>query len=257
MAHDVIEDDVSLAASALFKGLVLFTPGGDLVYAIEPHHRDRWHLQLCVAVQEALGLPEPPHFLVPCYSATVDRYLNPHTQQIETIAEAMLAVWRYRSLLNLLFELKGTTWELKPSSPELCNPLALESYRHEFPQLWQNHDLVLRVGQNNGQHRSQHRPDLVFADSSDAETSGYVFRLFIRGDSANTEETLLRLHSMLDRALGHPYTLKVIDVLKHPQQTERDRVSATPTLIRVWPQPVRRIVGEMNDLDRIFQLVNR
>ncbi len=257
MAYDVMTNDVSLGASEPFKGLVLFTPGGDIVYAIEPHLRDRWHLQLCVAVQEALGLPEPPHFLVPCYSATIDRYLNPHTQQIETIAEAMLGVWRYRSLLSLLFELQDTTWELKPSSPELCNPLALETYRHEFPQLWQNHDLVLRVNQHNGQHRRQDGPDLLFPNSSDSETSGYVFRLFIRGDSSNTEETLLRLHSMLDRALGHPYTLKVIDVLKHPQQTERDRVSATPTLIRVWPQPIRRIVGEMNDLDLIFKLVHR
>ncbi|TVR09522.1 MAG: circadian clock protein KaiB, partial [Phormidium sp. GEM2.Bin31] len=35
-----------------------------------------------------------------------------------------------------------------------------------------------------------------------------------------------------------------------------DRVSATPTLIRIWPQPIRRIVGEMNDLDVIFKLIN-
>lgn len=249
--------NVSLNASEPFKGLVLFTPGGDLVYAIEPHDRDRWHLQLCVAVQEALGLSEPPHFLVSCYSATVDRYLNPHTQQIETIAEAMLAVWRYRGLLNLLFHLDCPTWELKPSSPELCNPLALDGYRHEFPQLWQNHDLLVRVPQPRNLHRGRDSHQRSLPDSWASETTGYVFRLFIRGDSPNTEETLLRLHSMLDRALGHPYTLKVIDVLKHPQQTERDRVSATPTLIRVWPQPLRRIVGEMNNLDRIFQLVNR
>lgn len=201
-----------------------------------------------MAVQEVLGLPEPPHFLVPCYSATVDRYLNPHTQRLETIAEAMFAVWRYRGLLNQLFELESVSWELKPSSLELCNPLALESYRPQFPELWQNHDLVLQVG------RQGHDPAIL--NPADADTSGYVFRLFIRGDSPTTEETLLRLHETLDRALGHPYTLKVIDVLKHPQQTELDRVSATPTLIRIWPQPIRRIVGEMNDLDFIFKLIN-
>ncbi|WP_170190861.1 circadian clock KaiB family protein [Geitlerinema sp. P-1104] len=237
-----------MGTAELFKGLALFTPGGDVVYAIEPHHRDRWHLHLCVAVQEVLGLPEPPHFLVPCYSATVDRYLNPQSQRIETIAEIMFAVWRYRGLLNQLFELESISWELKPSSLELCNPLALESYRQQFPELWQNHDLVMQVG--------HHGHDPAILDPTDIDTSGYVFRLFIRGDSPNTEETLLRLHETLDRALGHPYTLKVIDVLKHPQQTELDRVSATPTLIRIWPQPIRRIVGEMDDLDFILKLIN-
>ncbi|WP_026097347.1 circadian clock KaiB family protein [Baaleninema simplex] len=231
-----------------FKGLALFTPGGDLVYAIDTQKRDRWHLQLCIAVQEILGLPEPPHFLMPCYCATVDRYLDPRTQAVRTIAEVAPAVWRYRAVLNAVFGLEGVRWGVEPIPIELCNPLALAGYREQFPQLWTNHNAIVRVDAAGANFYPRE-------GEVEAEAEGYIFRLFLRGDSPTTEDTLERLHRTLDRALGHPYTLKLIDVLKHPQQAESDRVSATPTLIRVWPEPVRRIVGELDDLDRILGLL--
>jgi circadian clock protein KaiB len=43
--------------------------------------------------------------------------------------------------------------------------------------------------------------------------------------------------------------------MKHPEQAELNQVSATPTLVRLYPEPVRRIVGEWDDLDRILQLI--
>lgn len=238
-----------------FKGIALFTPGGDVVYAIEPQKRDRWHIHLCVAVQEMLGLPEPPHFLVPCYSATVDRFFNPSTQQFNTIAEVMPAAWRYRALLDTVFHLDGASWQGKPVSPELCNPLAMATYREQFPQLWEAHDMVMRLGSENSRSRATGRSSASAKAESDAEVEGYVFRLFVRGDGTLSTETLIRLREMLDRALGHPYTLKVVDVLKHPNQAELDRVSAVPTLIRIFPHPIRRIVGEIDDLDRLLGLL--
>jgi circadian clock protein KaiB len=71
-----------------------------------------------------------------------------------------------------------------------------------------------------------------------------------------TKQTLENLHQILENSLGYPYTLKVIDVLKHPEQADADRISATPTLIRVWPKPVRRIVGQCDDLEKILQLLH-
>ncbi|MBD0308780.1 MAG: circadian clock protein KaiB, partial [Microcoleus sp. T1-bin1] len=47
----------------------------------------------------------------------------------------------------------------------------------------------------------------------------------------------------------------VIDVLKHPEQAEADQISATPTLIKIWPKPVRRMVGELNDDEKIMRLL--
>jgi len=71
----------------IFKGIALFTPGGDLIYCIDPNKQTHWHLNLCAALQSALGLPEPPHFLVPSFTATIDRWRDPYSHRIHTRAE--------------------------------------------------------------------------------------------------------------------------------------------------------------------------
>ena len=56
-------------------------------------------------------------------------------------------------------------------------------------------------------------------------------------------------------SLHQPYTLKVIDVLKHPDQAEAAQVSATPTIVKIWPRPIRKIVGEIDDVEKILRLL--
>lgn len=87
------------------------------------------------------------------------------------------------------------------------------------------------------------------------EMLGYVLRLFVAGHSATTERILQTLHQLLEQYLHHAYTLKVIDVFKHPEQAEADQVSATPTLVKVWPQPIRRLVGELDNLEKLLQIL--
>jgi circadian clock protein KaiB len=87
------------------------------------------------------------------------------------------------------------------------------------------------------------------------QAQGYVLRLFVSGHSAATEYILMSLHQLLENSLRLPYTLKVIDVFKHPDQAEANQISATPTLLRVWPQPVRRIVGDLTDAERILRIL--
>ncbi|HAJ63203.1 MAG TPA: circadian clock protein KaiB, partial [Cyanobacteria bacterium UBA8543] len=86
------------------------------------------------------------------------------------------------------------------------------------------------------------------AHSQSSRAQGYVLRLFVSGNSAATEQTLKSLHELLENTIRHPYTLKVIDVFNHPDQAEENQISATPTLLRVRPLPVRRIVGDLNDV---------
>jgi hypothetical protein len=374
----------------LFKGIALFTPGGDLIYCIDPSKQGHWHLHLCVALQEILGLPEPPHFLVPGYTATIDRWLDPRTQQIRTSAEIYPLVRHHQTLLNAVFGINNLVWQMAPWQEGFCDPLVLETYRHQFPQLWEDHDLIVcferseqfsqsyqeiypslqheEVSSDNKQgkisineeptsssyetttaesaliakgdainlknltqeyitsevlpseqdgvaSRSEeaatpsagfakaHNPQLhtkhlpktfsknsysvteaqqqnritgravpqpshqqtptsVHSNSleppSDAQlqhAQGYVLRLFVSGHSAATEYTLMSLHQLLEHSLRLPYSLKVIDVFKHPDQAEANQISATPTLLRVWPLPVRRIVGDLTDAERILRIL--
>jgi circadian clock protein KaiB len=250
-----LNSDSELSASPLHKGIALFTPGGDLIYCIDPNKRDRWHLHLCVALQEALGLLEPPHFLVPCYTATIDRWYDPRTGRLMVSAEAYPPVLRYQSLLNAIFKAEDLEWQPAPCPVGVCDPMILLTHRQQFPELWLNHDLVMRLDKPESHvHRAAILPGTTSVPPS--ETEGYVLRLFVSGHNAATERILQNLHQLLEQNLDQPYTLKVIDVFKHPEAAEADQVSATPTLVRVYPQPVRRIAGNLEDVDRVLKVLS-
>jgi circadian clock protein KaiB len=246
--------DLTLAPPlpTLFKGLALFTPGEDLVYCIDPSKQGRWHHHLCLALQEWLDLPEPPLFLTPCYTATLDCWFDTSSQKLRVAAEAYPPVLRHQPILNSLFGQKHLIWQPALCPPGLCDPLVLTSYQRRFPQLWQHHNLLIRLDASTRQAVSTQ-------SSSQIETfnpsQGYVFRLFVAGHSLGTERILQSLHTLLAESLPQPYTLKVIDVLKQPEQAEADQVTATPTLVRVWPQPVRRLVGDLESVDRLMAVL--
>ncbi|WAL62363.1 circadian clock KaiB family protein [Thermocoleostomius sinensis] len=242
----------------LFKGIALFTPGGDLVYCIDPQKQSRWHLQLCAVLQEMLGLSEPPHFLVPCYTATIDRWFNPRTQQLQTFAEACPSVLRYQPLLNAIFGVEDLDWQAVTYPEGVCDPRVLNSYRNQFPQLWQDHDLVIRYEKNETRSLSTAQGNSVLSWSpsrQDDEAEGYVLRLFVAGNNPATAHILKNLYELLERSLQRPYTLKVIDIHKHPELAELNQVTATPTLVKVWPRPVRRIIGNLDDFTTIARVL--
>ncbi|NEQ36663.1 MAG: circadian clock protein KaiB [Okeania sp. SIO3I5] len=239
----------------LFKGIALFTPGGDLIYCIDPSKKNRWHLHLCIELQAILGLSEPPHFLIPGYTATIDKWLNPRSQEIEVFAEAYLPVLRYQALLNAIFHTGEMIWQPAPWSEEFCNPMVISTYYDQFPQLWENHNLVMRLEQQDFNLDSIPQEVSTSTVDSQPEVEGYVLRLFVSGKSLTTERTLQNLHQILEEYLSLPYTLKVIDIFQHPEQAEVDLVTATPTLIRVWPLPIRRVVGEFDDVEKILKLL--
>ncbi|PSF33115.1 circadian clock protein KaiB [Aphanothece hegewaldii CCALA 016] len=242
----------------LFKGIALFTPGGDLIYCIDPSKQDQWHLNLCVALQDLLGLPEPPHFLIPGYTATLDHWRDPRTQQIQTSAQVYPAVQRYQALLNAIFATEHLIWETAPWQEESCNPILLETYHASFPQLWESHDLIVQVGGKDriGSSLAQRAEDEQKTQHLGSDRSvGYVLRLFVSGHHTATKQTLEMIHQLLEQGLRHPYTLKVIDISQHPEEAEINHVTAIPTLVRVWPKPVKRIVGELSDSTRVLQII--
>lgn len=231
-------------------------------------------MQLCQALQTLLHLPESPLFLVPCYTASLDRWLHPHTQQLHICAEAYPRVWRYRSLLNAVFDTPDKHWQMMSIPVEMCDPVVLNSYRQQFPQLWQNHNLVIRLDQLSSPYNISTDPlgsphpqsnlldqpsqgfEMASARAETDMSQGYVLRLFVTSYHARTTQILENLHRLLDQVLDVPYTLKVIDVTKHPERAEVDQITATPTLVKVWPKPVRRLVGNQLETDTVMQLLD-
>ena len=257
MFRNVVKRQI-LSSTELFKGIALFTPGGDLVYCIDPEKRDRWHLQLCALLQEALNLTEPPHFLAPCYTATIDRWVNSTTQEITVSAEASPLVMRYQTVLNAVFDTEGLEWTPLSLPLETCNPLFLSHFRRQFPQLWDSHDLILPLSVTSMVHTTARNlsDELLWSQArSLSEAQGYVLRLFISGHGAGNERILKRLHALLETSLNQPYTLKVVDIYRNPELAEADQISATPTLVKAWPLPIKKLVGDFQDTSSLLGLL--
>ncbi|HSM82213.1 MAG TPA: circadian clock KaiB family protein [Nodosilinea sp.] len=240
-----------------FKGIALFTPGGDCVYCLDQQKRAHWHIDLCAALQSHLGLAEPPYFLLPCFTATVDRWVQTTTQQPVTVAEAYPRALRYQPLLNALFDLGNLQWQPNYSQAEECSVALIESYRPTFPQLWECHDLVMCVEQTSAAPTvATAAPAPPPAASQDLFLQPHSFKLFVRGtDTAATEQMLRLLHTTLESSLATAYTLQVIDVTLHPDQAEAEHISATPTLIQTAPAPVRRVVGNVLSQEQMLRLL--
>jgi circadian clock protein KaiB len=232
-----------------YKGLAVFTPGGDVVYCIDPSKQGHWHVQLCAAIGQILDLPESPLFLSNCFSATVDCWVDSQTQVLKVAAEAKPKAWQYRSLLEVIFNTPVEQWQLDSTASELCGGLILENYREQFPQLWEHHNLVARLDQLSA-FKYAANPDLP------NPLSGYVLRLFVSGQNNATIDALEHLYQFLEQTLETPYTLRVIDVQQYPELAEEDHITATPTLIKIWPPPVRRLVGGLDQCDRIIKLLS-
>ena len=76
-------------------------------------------------------------------------------------------------------------------------------------------------------------------------------RLYVTGSSPRSQRAITSLRAICDERLGSDYDLEVIDVAASPQEAEDHKIIATPTLVRLIPEPVRRIIGDLSDGDRV------
>jgi circadian clock protein KaiB len=79
-----------------------------------------------------------------------------------------------------------------------------------------------------------------------------LLKLYITGHTPRSERAIANLNRICDQELGGQYELVVIDVLERPQLAEDERILATPTLIRALPPPLRRIVGDLSDTEKVL-----
>ena len=80
----------------------------------------------------------------------------------------------------------------------------------------------------------------------------YVLKLYVAGNTPNSVRALNTLKNILEQEFQGVYALKVIDVLKNPQLAEEEKILATPTLSKILPPPVRKIIGDLSDRERVL-----
>lgn len=94
-------------------------------------------------------------------------------------------------------------------------------------------------------------PFTLFALMSSLKKT-YILKLYVAGNTPNSVRALKTLKNILEQEFQGVYALKVIDVLKNPQLAEEDKILATPTLSKILPPPVRKIIGDLSDREKVL-----
>ena len=81
----------------------------------------------------------------------------------------------------------------------------------------------------------------------------YVLRLFVAGMTARSQRTIANLRAICAAHIGNRVDLEIIDIYRSPQLAEADQVVAAPTLLKLRPLPVRRIIGDLSDKARVLR----
>jgi circadian clock protein KaiB len=80
----------------------------------------------------------------------------------------------------------------------------------------------------------------------------WVLRLYVAGQTPKSLMAFANLKRLCEEHLAGRYVLEVIDLQKHPHLAEGDQIVALPTLVRKLPEPMRRIVGDLSNTDRVL-----
>jgi len=80
----------------------------------------------------------------------------------------------------------------------------------------------------------------------------WVLRLYVAGMTAASARAIERVHRVCDEHLAGRYELEVIDIYQLPALARGHQIVATPTLIRLLPQPLRRFIGDLSDERVLF-----
>ena len=77
-------------------------------------------------------------------------------------------------------------------------------------------------------------------------------RLYVTGRTGHSLHAIRNLEALCREELEGEYDLEVIDVLEHPQLAEDEKILATPTLIKHLPLPMRKIIGDLSDREKVL-----
>ncbi|MBV8389563.1 MAG: circadian clock KaiB family protein [Mucilaginibacter sp.] len=88
------------------------------------------------------------------------------------------------------------------------------------------------------------------------DTKKWELRLYIAGHTEKSVTALNNLRKYCEEHLKGQYRIEVIDLLRKPQLAEGDQILATPTLVRKVPEPIRKIIGDLSDEEKVLVGLN-
>src|SRR5579862_8317452 len=98
----------------------------------------------------------------------------------------------------------------------------------------------------------EQRSDQTLDWAEDAANDRYVLRLYVTGTTPKSLRAIANLKQICEEHLKGRYDLEVIDLYQQPRLAEGDQIVAAPTLIKRLPDPLRRLIGDMSDTDKVL-----
>jgi len=80
----------------------------------------------------------------------------------------------------------------------------------------------------------------------------YMLRLYVTGTTPISRRAILNIKAICNEHLAGQYQLEVVDIYQNPVLAKEDKIVAAPTLVRSLPHPVRRIIGDFSDHERVL-----
>jgi circadian clock protein KaiB len=87
---------------------------------------------------------------------------------------------------------------------------------------------------------------------ADSATQVWQLKLYVAGASPKSLKAFANLRNLCDKYLAGRYTIEIIDLVKRPLLARTDDIVAIPTLVRMLPSPMRKIVGDLSNTERVL-----
>ena len=81
----------------------------------------------------------------------------------------------------------------------------------------------------------------------------FRFRLYVAGDTENSARAISNLNALCQAHLPHRYEIEIVDVFREPKRALADGILMTPTLVKLAPAPILRIVGTLSQTEPVLQ----
>lgn len=92
--------------------------------------------------------------------------------------------------------------------------------------------------------------------SSSPKEKTWELRLYVAGQTPKSMAAFANLKKICEEHLAGQYNIEVIDLIKKPQLASGDQILAIPTLVRKLPEPIRKIIGDLSDTERVLVGLN-
>jgi len=90
------------------------------------------------------------------------------------------------------------------------------------------------------------------AQPTQAKTNAFILRLYVAGQTPKSMIAFANLKKICEEHLKGQYFIEVVDLLENPTLASGDQILAIPTLVRKLPHPVRKIIGDLSNTERVL-----